>query len=83
MVARGRWKIADAKNRLSELLNDVERDGPQEISRRDKVFVVVEQGEFLAQGGSRPSFKDWLRNGPEWGDLDLERDQSRPRSIEF
>jgi prevent-host-death family protein len=81
MAARARWKIADAKNRLSELLNDVERDGPQEISRRGKVFIVVSQEEYWAQETARPSFKDWLLCGPDWQGIDVERDSTRPRDI--
>jgi prevent-host-death family protein len=77
------WKFAEAKNKLSELLNRAEHDGPQEINRCNKVFVVIEREEYLCDKKPTASFKDWLLNGPDISDLDLTRDRSPMRDVDL
>jgi antitoxin Phd len=51
------YTVAEAKNRLTELLHEVEREGPVQVTRRGKpiAFVIsVDEYERLQQG--RPSF---------------------------
>ena len=77
------WKLAEAKNKLSELLDRAEHEGPQEIHRRNKVFVIVERDEYLRERTPAPTFKDWLLNGPDLSDLDLSRDKSPMRAVDL
>ncbi len=76
-----KWKLADAKNRFSELFTQALTEGPQHIQRRGQAVVVVAEEEYLRLAGERPGFKDYLMDGPELDDLDLERDRSPMRSV--
>lgn len=71
-----KWQVAEAKNKLSEVLSLAETEGPQEIRRRGKIFILIEQDQYLREKKPRPSFKYWLLNGPVSDDLDVSRDQS-------
>ncbi len=43
----GEWQVQEAKNRLSELLSRVERDGPQRITRHgEPIAIVVSEADF-------------------------------------
>lgn len=55
--------IAEAKNRLTELLRDVERGTPLAISRRGRVVaVVIGEGEYerLRTAAGSADFSAWL-----------------------
>jgi len=73
------WKLSDAKNRLSELVNRVITDGPQLIRRRNDAFVVVSEAQYRQLVGERPSLKRLLLDAPDLSGIDLERDGSPMR----
>lgn len=75
------WKLADAKNRLSELVNRVSSMGPQIILRRKERFVVVSEREYRRLTGERPSLKQLLLEGPDLTGVDLERDRTPGRDV--
>lgn len=75
------WKLADAKNRLSELLNVTLSDGVQEISRRDDRFVVLTKDAYDRIAGKKPSFKQALSSIPPMEDINFDRDNSSPREF--
>jgi len=77
------WKLADAKNKFSELVNLALSEGPQRVLRRDQVVIVIAQDEYDRLTGKRPSFKEFLLNGPRLDDLDLTRDTSTMRNVEL
>jgi len=77
------WKLADAKNRLSELINRVAVDGPQRIRRHGDAFIVISERDYLRLVGDRPSLKTLLLNGPALDDLHLDRDASPMRDGEL
>lgn len=60
------WKLAEAKNKLSELVNRTIRDGRQEIHRRDDIVVVISKRELDAIEQHAPStnLKDHLLSIP-------------------
>lgn len=70
------WKFADARNRFSELVNSALADGPQRVSRRDDVVIVLSEADYLQLQGKRPNLIDYLLNGPDVSDLDVTRDRS-------
>jgi antitoxin Phd len=41
-LARSKWKLADAKNRFSELVNRALAEGPQLVERRADSVVVLD-----------------------------------------
>lgn len=75
------WKLADAKNRFSELVTKALTDGPQRVSRRDQAVIVLSEADYERLRGERPTLKDYLLNGPDLHDLNLERDPSPMREV--
>ena len=76
------WSIADAKSKLSEVLNLAEREA-QIITRRDRQYVVLDGDEYRRLTGAVPSLKDLILSGPSLEGLDLERDPSHGRELEL
>jgi len=78
------WNLADAKNRLSEVLSKASKDGPQTIRRRSEDFVVLSKAKYEKLVGKQPTFTDWLLSGPPIDRLDLPpRDRSPMRRVEL
>lgn len=81
------WKLAEAKNKFSEVFQRALTEGPQEITRHGKERVVVvaaEAYENLQERPSRKPFIDFLLECPvPLHELDLQRDQSLPRDIDL
>ena len=71
------WRLADAKNRFSELVNRALVEGPQRVLRRGDAVVVVAERDYEKLTGIRSSFKEFLLgDGPSLEDVDLERERS-------
>jgi prevent-host-death family protein len=77
------WKLADAKNRLTEVVNLALAEGPQTITRRSDAVVVISAARYAELTGKRPSFKEFLVQGPTFEGLELRRDESPMRDIEL
>ncbi len=78
------WQLADAKNRLSEVVDLTIKAGPQRIARRGKdIVVVVSLAEYDRLTGAKPSFRDYLSQGESLEGIDLERDNSPSRDVEL
>lgn len=73
------WKLAEAKNRFSEVINKVMLEGPQRVVRRDKAFIIIEEAYYQQLIGQKPSFKDYLLHGESLVGLDLTRGSSPMR----
>ena len=76
------WNIADAKSKLSEVLNLAEVEA-QIITRRNREYVVLDGDEYRRLTGSLPSLKGVILGGPSLDGVDLERDQSSSRELEL
>ena len=77
------WNLAEAKNRLSEVVNLALSEGPQTITRRHDTVVVVSGAEFAELTGKRRTFKDFLMQGESFEGLDLTRDQHPSRDFDL
>ena len=80
------WSLAEAKDRLSEVVRRAEAEGPQPISERGReAAVVISAADFrrLKDPGAPRNFSDWLLNGPSLDGIDLERDQSPGREADL
>jgi antitoxin Phd len=76
------WRLADAKNRFSELVNRALTGGPQVVLRRRDAVVVVARRDYEKLTGQRPGFKQFLLGkGPSFRGLDLTRDKSPMRNV--
>ena len=77
------WQLAEAKNRLSEVVRRALAEGPQRITRRDEAVVVIAESEYQRIIGERPSFISYLTTGPSFEDLPLERDRMPARDADL
>lgn len=82
-ASENQWRLYDAKNRLSEVVNLAITIGPQHIRRNKDEVVVISLAEFERLTGKNPSFIDYLLSGPSLEGLDLERDHSQGRDFAF
>ena len=74
------WRLADAKNRFSELVNRALTGNPQVVLRRRDAVVVVARRDYEKLTGQRVSFKQFLLGkGPSLRGVDLHRDKSPMR----
>ena len=78
------WPVQDAKQRFSELIRAVQSDGPQIVTRHgQEIAVVIEIADYRHLKGETAEFKDYLRSGPSFDELELERPAEGPRSIDW
>ncbi len=75
------WKLAEAKNRLSEVVNLSLEGTPQEVTRRNDAVMIISKTEYEKLTGIRQDFKTYLSEGPDFSDLPLERDRSPMREV--
>lgn len=77
------WQLADAKNRFSELVTRALTEGPQRVRRRNQVVVVISEDEYDDLTGKRMGLKEAILHGPDLTGVDLERDRSPMRDIQW
>jgi prevent-host-death family protein len=77
------WRLADAKNRFSELVTRALAEGPQRVRRHDDAVVVAER-DYEKLTGKGPDFKGFLMGeGPSFERLNLTRDDSPMRDAKL
>ena len=76
------WTIADAKSKLSEVLNLAEQEA-QIITRRDRQYVVMDGDAYRRLTGAQPTLKDLILSGPSLDGVDVKRDPSAGRELEL
>jgi prevent-host-death family protein len=78
------WQVQEAKQRFSELVRAAQSDGPQIVTRHgEEIAVVIDIAEYHRLRGDIQDFKDFLRSGPDFDDLGLERSRELPREIDW
>ncbi len=77
------WRLADAKNRFSELVNKALSEGPQHVRRRSEKVVVIAERDYDELIGKKTSFKQFLLDAPSLDELDLTRDRSPMRDVDL
>ncbi len=77
------WRLADAKNRFSEVMNQALSEGPQYVLRRNEAVVVLAVREYEKLTGERINFKQFLMKSPNLEGLDLSRDRSPMRNVDI
>ncbi|AUM00575.1 prevent-host-death protein [Rhodocyclaceae bacterium] len=78
------WQMQEAKSRLSEVVKDAEREGPQEITVHGRsVAVVLSRADYDRLAGTGESLVAFMRRSPlaDAEDLDFPRDQSLTREV--
>ena len=77
------WRLAEAKNRLSEVVSRALAKSPQRITRRKEAVVVVREADYRRLTGDRPGFIDYLMNGPSLEGVDVRRDPTPMRGVDL
>lgn len=77
------WKLAEAKNKFSEVVRRALTDGPQRVERRDDAVYVLSEQEYQRLSGDKPDFIQFLLKAPDMSDLDLQRDRTPMRDVEL
>jgi prevent-host-death family protein len=78
------WRLADAKNLFSGLVNRALRGEPQVVVRRRDAVVVVARRDYQELTDKRTSFKQFLLGrGPSLRGLGLRRDKSPMRNVKL
>lgn len=82
---RPSWQLQEAKNRLSAVVDEAIRSGPQTITRHGKEAVVVlSMKDFQRLAARKTGLIEFFRHSPLRGvDLDLERSRDAGREIEL
>ncbi len=76
------WKLAEAKNRFTELVNRALLEGPQMVTRRDDKVVVISENEYQNLTGEKRNFIDFLLDGQlDLNNVDFKRDKSLSRKV--
>lgn len=75
------WQLQEAKNKLSEVVEEALTHGPQVITKRGvEAAVVLSYAEYRRLTLSQQKLSDFFRQSPLAGvDLDLQRDKSPAR----
>lgn len=84
------WKLADAKNRFSEVVRLALSEGPQKVTRQGgegQSVIIISEAEYDALRKEDPKrrdpFVDFLLSGPSLEGLDLSRDRSGMREVDL
>lgn len=77
------WQIQEAKNKLSEVLDEAIKHGPQIITKRGvETVIVLSYAEYRKVMLNKKKLSDFFRESPlAEVDLDLRRDKSGLRAI--
>lgn len=79
-----RWQVQDAKQRFSELIRTAHTEGPQVVTRHgEEIAVVIDIADYRRLRGQVIEFTDYLRSGPAFDDLELERTGEYPRNTDW
>jgi prevent-host-death family protein len=63
----GRWQIQEAKQRFSEVIREVGRNGPQVITRHgEDVAVIVDMAEYRRLTGPATDLRQVLLGQPKF-----------------
>lgn len=77
------WQLRNAKNQLSKVVQNAQREGPQVVTvRGERVAVIVPARDYDAMKGSRPTLIDALLAGPAWDEELIEAITQR-RDVTF
>ena len=85
LARKKQWQLQDAKNRLSQLVDQALHDGPQTITLRGKpTAVVISAKTFEKITRPRISLIDFFRQSPLQGiEFDLKRKKDFSRRVDL
>jgi hypothetical protein len=75
------WNVAEAREKFGELLDTVDTEGPQEIRRGDKVYVILPQARQPLRARNR--LVEIIINGPSWEGVQIKRIPGNMREVDL
>jgi hypothetical protein len=78
------WDLTNDKSRISEVMITAAAEGPQTIVNGEQRYTLTADAKPPPpRPGAPKTFKEWILNGPSLEGVDLERDRTPDRDIEF
>lgn len=79
------WQLQEAKNKLSQVVQEAQKSGPQVITVHGKeAVVVISSDEYRKLTHKEGSLVEFFQNSPLRGvELDLERSKDTGRDIDL
>lgn len=78
------WQLQAAKQHFSEVVERARREGPQIVTKHGKeAVVVVSAEEYQRLRGGGPSLVEFIRDAPDFDELELDRAPDRGRDLEL
>ncbi|HDH05829.1 MAG TPA: type II toxin-antitoxin system Phd/YefM family antitoxin [Nitrospirae bacterium] len=79
------WKLQDAKNRFSNLVNEAQKEGPQVVTRRGiEAVIVLSMNDYRKITKRKTNLVDFFRKSPLYGiKLDIDRSKEPSRKVEL
>jgi antitoxin Phd len=76
------WQVQEAKTRLSELMEDADKKGPQIITRHGSEHaVVLSITDYRALTNHRENLRDYLLGGPKVDGFEVKRSRDTGRKV--
>jgi antitoxin Phd len=76
------WQVQEAKTRLSELIEEANRTGPQFITRHgSERAVILSVEDYRALTAHNPNLRDYLLGGPKVDLFDVPRSRNKGRKV--
>lgn len=80
---KGEWQLQEAKNKLSEVIEQAIKSGPQEITKHGKKTAVIISFKYYQKLKRRNnSLVDFFRTSPLKG-IAIERNKDYSRKVEL
>jgi antitoxin Phd len=78
------WQVQEAKTRLSEVIEEADKRGPQIITRHGaERAVVLSIADYRALTAHKPDLRQYLLGGPKVDSFEVERDRDTGREIDL
>jgi antitoxin Phd len=76
------WQVQEAKTRLSEVIDEANKKGPQIITRHgEERAVVLSIRDYRALVAHKPDLRQYLLGGPKVDSFEIERERDTGREI--
>ncbi|MGB6596717.1 MAG: type II toxin-antitoxin system Phd/YefM family antitoxin [Candidatus Acidiferrum sp.] len=84
-MGKAEWSVAEAKAKLSEVIERAQKTGPQKITRHGKeAAVVVSAEEWSRKTKRKGNLAEFFAESPLRGSrLEVERLKDEPREIDL
>jgi antitoxin Phd len=77
-----KWQVQEAKTRLSELIEEADKKGPQIITRHGAEHaVVLSITDYRVLTKNQKNLRDYLLDGPKIDDFEIKRSRDTGRKI--